>query len=321
MAQNTKRSTYAVRRGRGQVSRKLQGQGRYRFIGRQGYKSNGRQPERRRAYTYYRRRRLHIAFCNVYARGRSAATATHRLPRAVRARTKARPDLSRPRRGRLLRRFIRYGESGKQGAAQMVTGGGAYIANGLYNADCITAMRTMPNECVDMVLTDPPYNINFVPQRTAERGAILNDNLSVADFDKLLGDYFTECYRLLKPDTFLVSFMSWATIPAFEKAIRAAGFQIKSMPIWVKNNFGIGYYTRPQYEPMYLAIKGNPAPPETAISDVLNYARVVKQVHTCEKPIPLLQRLITTFSHEGDVIFDGFAGGGYNRYCRPQIAA
>ena len=192
----------------------------------------------------------------------------------------------------------------------MVTGGGAYIANGLYNADCITAMRTMPNECVDMVLTDPPYNINFVPQRTAERGAILNDNLSAADFEKLLGDYFAECYRLLKPDTFTISFMSWATIPAFEKAIRAAGFQIKSMPIWVKNNFGIGYYTRPQYEPMYLAIKGNPAPPETAISDVLNYARVVKQVHTCEKPIPLLQRLITTFSHEGDVIFDGFAGGG-----------
>ena len=190
-----------------------------------------------------------------------------------------------------------------------MTGGGAYIANGLYNADCITAMRTMPNECVDMVLTDPPYNINFVPQRT-ERGAILNDNLSVEDFDKLLGDYFTECYRLLKPDTFCVSFMSWATIPAFEKAIRAAGFSIKSMPIWVKNNFGIGYYTRPQYEPMYLAIKGTPAPPDTAISDVLQYARVVKQIHTCEKPIPLLQRLISTFLHEGDVIFDGFAGGG-----------
>lgn len=191
----------------------------------------------------------------------------------------------------------------------MVTGG-AYIANGLYNADCITAMRTMPNDCVDMVLTDPPYNINFVPQRTAERGAILNDNLSVEDFDKLLGDYFAECYRLLKPDTFLISFMSWATIPAFEKAIRAAGFTIKSMPIWVKNNFGIGYYTRPQYEPMYLAIKGTPAPPDTAISDVLQYARVVKQIHTCEKPIPLLQRLISTFSREGDVVFDGFAGGG-----------
>lgn len=53
-----------------------------------------------------------------------------------------------------------------------------------------------------------------------------------------------------------------------------------------------------------------PPPPDTAISDVLNYPRVVKQVHTCEKPIPLLQRLISTFSHEGDIIFDGFAGGG-----------
>lgn len=41
----------------------------------------------------------------------------------------------------------------------MVTGGGSYIANGLYNADCITAMRTMPNECVNMVVTDPPYDI------------------------------------------------------------------------------------------------------------------------------------------------------------------
>ena len=186
----------------------------------------------------------------------------------------------------------------------------AYTANGLYNADCIAAMRTMPNECVDMVLTDPPYNINFIPQRDKTKGAILNDDLSVEDFDKLLGDYFTECYRLLKGDAFLITFMSWATIPAFERALRAAGFAIKSMPIWVKNNFGIGYYTRPQYEPMYLAIKGNPPPPETAISDVLQYARVVKQVHTCEKPIPLLQRLINTFSHEGDVIFDGFAGGG-----------
>lgn len=99
-------------------------------------------------------------------------------------------------------------------------------------------------------------------------------------------------------------------LDAKKAQIRAAGFQIKSMPIWVKNNFGIGYYTRPQYEPMYLAIKGNPPPPDTAISDVLNYPRVVKQVHTCEKPIPLLQRLISTFSREGDVIFDGFAGGG-----------
>ena len=107
-------------------------------------------------------------------------------------------------------------------------------------------------------------------------------------------------------------------LDAKKAQIRAAGFQIKSMPIWVKNNFGIGYYTRPQYEPMYLAIKGNPPPPDTAISDVLNYPRVVKQVHTCEKPIPLLQRLISTFSREGDVIFAGFGGGGVQPLLPPE---
>ena len=98
------------------------------------------------------------------------------------------------------------------------------------------------------------------------------------------------------------------------------GWRFVKETVGEKNTLVLGYSPPPQSEPMYLAIKGNPAPPETAISDVLNYARVVKQVHTCEKPIPLLQRLITTFSHEGDVIFDGFAGG-CNRYCRPQIVA
>ena len=53
-------------------------------------------------------------------------------------------------------------------------------------------------------------------------------------------------------------FMGWQTVSSFERALLGAGYKIKSMPIWVKNNFGIGYYTRPQYEPMYLCFKGTP---------------------------------------------------------------
>lgn len=188
---------------------------------------------------------------------------------------------------------------------------GRFNENEIYNENCITAMADMPAACVDMILTDPPYNIAFQSQRRAEKFEIIaNDDLPDAEFEQLLTTYFAECYRVLKPDTFLISFMSWKTIPFFERTITAAGFTIKAMPIWVKNNFGLGFYTRPQYEPMYLAMKGEPKPPKTAISDIQKFARESDLEHSCQKPIPLLQTLIRTFAPEGGLIFDGFMGSG-----------
>lgn len=104
--------------------------------------------------------------------------------------------------------------------------------------------------------------------------------------------------------------MGWSTIPFFNKTLTAAGFEIKSMPIWVKNNFGLGYYTRPQYEPMYLCLKGNPKPPKTAISDVIQCAKVKDLIHSCQKPLPLIEKLIQTFCPVRGTVFDGFMGSG-----------
>lgn len=188
---------------------------------------------------------------------------------------------------------------------------GRFNENEIYNEDCITAMREMPDACVDMVLTDPPYNMAFSSNRRKEKIAVIeNDDLSDAQFEALLTDCFAEYYRVMKNDTFLITFMRWSSIPFFERALTAAGFSIKAMPIWVKNNFGLGFYVRPQYEPMYLALKGNPPPPDTAISDVLNCARVSDPIHSCQKPEALLVKLIETYSKTGDLILDGFLGGG-----------
>lgn len=67
---------------------------------------------------------------------------------------------------------------------------------------------------------------------------------------------------------------------------------------------------RPQYEPMYLCLKGKPAPPKTAISDVLHFPKVKDLIHSCQKPLDLICKLITTFTNPGDLIFDGFMGSG-----------
>ena len=92
---------------------------------------------------------------------------------------------------------------------------GNYETNEIYNEDCIKAMQTLPNECIDFILTDPPYNINFSSQHRQEKfEVIMNDNLSSEDFDKLLNDYFEQCFRVLKNNSFLITFMGWSTIPA-----------------------------------------------------------------------------------------------------------
>lgn len=184
----------------------------------------------------------------------------------------------------------------------------------IYNIDCLEFLNSIKfsgggSGYFDAVITDPPYGINFASNHRKEKFEVIaNDNLTEAEFAALLTAYFKGCYDLLKNDSFLITFMGWQTTDIFKQALLAAGFTIEKMPIWVKNNFGLGYYMRPQYEPMYLCLKGKPAPPTTAISDVLFCPKVKDLIHSCQKPLDLICKLITTFTKPGDLIFDGFMG-------------
>jgi DNA modification methylase len=168
--------------------------------------------------------------------------------------------------------------------------------------------RLMGGEKADMVFTDPPYNIGFKPPR-GTHDEIMNDNMGEAEFESFLGEIFSRCDEVLKDDSVLISFMGWSTIAEFQKVLRGR-FQIKSMPIWVKNNFGIGYFTRPKHEPSFLCLKGKPEKPKVAPADVFECAKVHKTVHSCEKPVDLILSMIEPFSKSGSVFYEPFGGSG-----------
>jgi DNA modification methylase len=111
------------------------------------------------------------------------------------------------------------------------------MINKVHCADCLEFMKQIPDKSIDLVLTDPPYNINLQPQRGLT-DAIENDNMLSEDFIEFIDKYFSECKRILKDDTFLITFLGWSTIPEFRQVCDKY-FTLKSMPIWVKNNFGI----------------------------------------------------------------------------------
>lgn len=181
--------------------------------------------------------------------------------------------------------------------------------------------KLMDGNKADMVFTDPPYGIDFKPQRGTHK-KILNDALEGKDFDKFLDEAFNCAFAVMKPDTYAFIWTGWSRLGAFERSLEKL-FKIQAMHIWVKNNFGIGYYSRPKHEPFYLCLNGKPVYPSTAPADVWEAKKVHKTIHSCEKPVELIVSIFDTY-HKNSVVLDLFGGSGStliacektNRYCR-----
>lgn len=167
--------------------------------------------------------------------------------------------------------------------------------------------KLMAGQKADMVFTDPPYGIDFAPQR-GTHGKILNDALDGAEFDNFLDGVFGAAFASMKPDTYAFVWTGWPKIGAFERSLQKF-FKIQAMHIWVKNNFGIGYYSRPKHEPFYLCLNGKPVYPANAPADVWEAKKVHKTVHSCEKPVDLIVSILDTY-HKNSTVLDLFGGSG-----------
>ena len=184
--------------------------------------------------------------------------------------------------------------------------------NRIYNSDCIEGMKQIESGKVDLIVTDPPYCIQYKTNRRKGEHRfskeILND-----DNEQLIIDYMKECYRILKHDSAAYVFCSDKTLDFFIQQARNAGFTIKNVLIWKKNNHTAGdleaQYAK-CYEPILYLNKGRRIINGKRLDDVWSFNRVPsdKLIHQNQKPIPLLMQCVLKSSNEGDLVFDGFIG-------------
>jgi site-specific DNA-methyltransferase (adenine-specific) len=174
----------------------------------------------------------------------------------------------------------------------------------LYLGDCMDILPTLGK--VDAVVTDPPYGVSWQShRRNIKHDIILNDQ--TLDW---LDCVFISIYDVLKMDSICVSFYGWPHVDRFMTAWKKAGFKPKSHLVWVKNNFGLGWFTRGRHESAFLLAKGTPVKPEIAISDVIYADGTGNIYHPTQKPVSLFEQILKGLTNNHQTILDPFMGSG-----------
>ena len=183
----------------------------------------------------------------------------------------------------------------------------------LIYGDCLDIMQGMPDSSIDLIVTDPPYLINYRSRWNLNGNnskAIMGDN----DYN-LIKLSVSEMYRVLKNNSAAYIFCSQKKIDYFMECCRDSGFVIKNIIIWVKNNWTSGDLKAQfgqQYEVILLLNKGRKYINGKRLSDIWFFNKVAfqHQYHQNEKPVKLLEQCIIKHSDEGDTVLDPFMGSG-----------
>lgn len=178
--------------------------------------------------------------------------------------------------------------------------------NQIILGDCIKVLREIQNNSIDLIITDPPYGDNVA--YGFENKTIINNENPLINCSALI-----ECYRVLRKNKSLYVFTNWKHYPFLtEFIIRYTKFKIRHLIVWKKNNFGLGWAFRHQYELILVLEKGKPKYNLKDFSDVQSASHISHNplTHPHEKPIDLITKMINHSSKENDLILDPFCGSG-----------
>lgn len=181
------------------------------------------------------------------------------------------------------------------------------IENKIINADCMDILKQLPDKCVDLVLTDPPYGMNYQSGRREEK----YNKIEADDNLDWLPEWLKQIKRVSKDNCCWYIFCSWHNIDIFKQEIQKVK-NIKNILIWNKNNFGSGDLVcdyAPKYE-MIIFCNDKKHLNGKRIANVLNYAKTDNSLHPTQKPVDLFAMLVNKTTNENDLVLDCFSGSG-----------
>jgi len=200
---------------------------------------------------------------------------------------------------------------------------GKFAANKIYEGNCLELLKEIPSNSTDLIVTDPPFAIEFKAKRAnynRTAGNVIEGYTEIPqekyfDFSK---DWISEAHRVLKDSGSMYLFSGWTNLKDILNAVDEAGFKTLNHLIW-KYQFGV--FTKKKFVTSHyhvlLLVKNLKKYQFTKMDhypeDVLvvnrEYWKGEKKTPT-KLPLELVKKLIQYSSKEGDLVLDPFMGSG-----------
>lgn len=201
--------------------------------------------------------------------------------------------------------------------------------NNIIHGDCLAVMRAMPDACVDVVITSPPYNLlnstgNGLKKNTNsgkwKNAAIKNgydEHEDCMPYDEYIAwqrECVAEMCRIIKDDGVIFynnkNRVQNGLLEDRSEIVR--GFPLRQIIIWKRSgaiNFNPGYFL-PTTEQIYMLCKKpfKLAKGANKYTDVWEVKQEMKNPHPAPFPEELIDIIVT--STTGKLILDPFAGSG-----------
>ena len=187
--------------------------------------------------------------------------------------------------------------------------------NRIYNMDCMEGMKLIPDNSIDLVVTDPPYKITSRGS-SGGTGGILKDKLNmkgmVFEHNSIkFSEWLPEVYRVLKERGHAYIMTNNKNLKDMLIEIENANFKIFKTLIWAKNSPITNMYYMDSHEYIIFCRKGKAKRINNCgTKSVLNIDNVKNKQHPTEKPIDLMKIFIENSSQENEIVLDPFMGVG-----------
>lgn len=190
----------------------------------------------------------------------------------------------------------------------------------VYNTDAIEWLKTLDNDSVDLIVSDPPYRVQqhghsglggIFKTKTGEdkklNGKLFKHN------EVNVNDYAGELYRVLKPDNHCYIMTNDVNLQNFLNVFTNVGFHFTKLLIWDKQNKITNQFYMNQVEYILFMSKGRTKQINyCGTSNLLSVNNIKNKTHNhpTEKPVELMEILIKNSTNEDDLVLDPFVGVG-----------
>tara|TARA_Y100000114_G_scaffold152248_1_gene170286 strand:+ start:627 stop:1289 length:663 start_codon:yes stop_codon:yes gene_type:complete len=175
--------------------------------------------------------------------------------------------------------------------------------NKVENIDCFEYIKQIPDNFIDLVIVDPPYGDNSGYGRKNKQ--ILNNENENINYK-----FLDVIYDKLKTNKSLYLFSNHKFVDKIKDYAIKKGFNYRMLCIMVKNNIGMGYGFRNQYEVCLVLEKGKAKYNLNNMSNVWKMKHITHDdnSHPHQKEYDVIRKIILHSSNENDLIFDAFMG-------------